>query len=129
MFSIDPARLPPLAETLDDLEALFDAGVVFFAALSPDERVVGSVRAEVRGREVEVGRLVVHESSLRRGVATALMAALEGAFPEAERFELFTGAEADVPLALYTKLGYHVYDERTEGPVALVWLEKCRSRD
>jgi ribosomal protein S18 acetylase RimI-like enzyme len=124
MFSIDSAQLPPLTETEEDLGALFDAGIVFFAAHATDGSVVGSVRAEVRGGTVEVGRLVVTHTVRRRGVASALMRALEDSFPEAERFELFTGAEADVPLALYTKLGYQVYEERTVGTLLLVWMEK-----
>ncbi len=124
MFAIDPPQLPPLAETVADLEALADHGIVFFTALSPDGAVVGSVRAEVRGMTVEIGRLVVRQEVLRRGVATALMRALEDGFPRTERFELFTGAEADIPLALYEKLGYRTYDERTVEGVPLVWLEK-----
>jgi GNAT superfamily N-acetyltransferase len=125
MFSIPAAQLPPLAETVADLETLFDGGIVFFTALSASDVVVGSVRAEVLGDTVEIGRLVVHETALRRGVATALMRALEGSFPETTRFELFTGAGADVPLALYEKLGYRCYDERVVEGVPLVWLEKC----
>jgi GNAT superfamily N-acetyltransferase len=124
MFAIDPDQLPPLAETVADLEALADKGTVFFTALSSGGEVVGSVRAERLGTTVEIGRLVVAEAALRRGVATALMRALEDGFPEAERFELFTGAEADVPLALYEKLGYRTYDQRVVEGVPLVWLEK-----
>lgn len=123
-IGIEAERLPPLTETLDDLEALFEAGTVFFSAVSIDGEVVGSVRAKLTGGDVEIGRLVVAENATRRGIGTALIQALERSFPDAERFELFTGAEAFEPLALYEKLGYSVYETRTEGAVALVWLEK-----
>jgi GNAT superfamily N-acetyltransferase len=98
--------------------------VVFFTALGPDGTLIGSVRAEPHAATVAIGRLIVSETALRRGVGTALMRALEDAFPQAERFELFTGAAATEPLTLYAKLGYQVCRTAREGDVDLVWLEK-----
>lgn len=125
MHGIEPERLSPLRETRGDLELLFDEGVVFFVAVASDGAIAGTVRASVVDSTVEIGRLAVSSDHLRLGVASALMEALESSFPDARRFELFTGAGATVPLALYTGRGYRLFrEEEVEGTMRLVWLEK-----
>lgn len=120
---IPPAELPPLRESREDLDALLDAGTRFFVALTGSV-LVGSVRALEEGGTVEVGRLVVATSHVRQGVATELMRFLEAAFPSASRFELFTGADAHAPLALYERLGYIRTRTQRLSSVELVWLAK-----
>jgi hypothetical protein len=55
------------------------------------------------------------------------MREIEGAFAQAERFELFTGDRSKRNLHLYRKLGYSVFkrQELTER-VTLVFMEKHR---
>jgi len=127
LYGIDPAILPPMQETVADLEALLDAGTTFFVACAEPEVVVGSVRSHIRDGVAHVGRLVVREGWLRQGIATALMDLLERSSTDATVFELFTGADATAPLALYTGRGYRVVRTDTSGPVPLVWLEKRAS--
>lgn len=124
MLGIPAESLPPLVETLGDLEALFDAGTRFFAAVTPGGDTIGTVRATEADTAIEVGRLAVARGWTRRGVATALMDALEAAYPHAERFVLFTGSTAEVPLILYRSRGYVEYRREELGHVELVWLEK-----
>jgi ribosomal protein S18 acetylase RimI-like enzyme len=89
---------------------------------------VGTVRATARGDgTVDVGRLAVVADALRRGVGRSLMRAVEDRFPEARRFELFTGAEATVPLALYRSMGYRVIRTEPGDAVPVVWLAKDRT--
>jgi ribosomal protein S18 acetylase RimI-like enzyme len=127
-FGLTESELPPMRETLDDLETLRAAGVRTFIAVARDaraERVVGTVRATLRDDgAVEVGRLAVDDGFERRGVASTLMAALETAHPDARRFELFTSAEADDALALYSGLGYRVFCREDHGDWSMVWLAK-----
>ncbi|MBA4370515.1 MAG: GNAT family N-acetyltransferase [Coriobacteriaceae bacterium] len=126
-FGLAADGLPPLTETLEDLERLAAEGTLFVVALAADGRITGSVRGTPRDDTVEVGRLVVEDGFEGLGLGTALMEALESAFPDAARFELFTGAEAERPLRLYARLGYRIYDRRQVAPgLELVWLEKCR---
>ena len=121
---IDPAQMAPLRETLEDLAALYTAGVTTFVAWS-DDAAAGTVRATRRDDgAIEIGRLAVADGFLRRGIATALMRTLEESFPEARRFELFTGAEAAAPLALYARLGYHIFAHEDHGSWQMVWLAK-----
>jgi ribosomal protein S18 acetylase RimI-like enzyme len=112
-----------MGETVCDLLAEFEGGTRFFVAVEETQSIVGAVRARRTADSVHVGRLVVDDDWTRCGVATNLMRALEASFPS-EAFELFTGADAEAPLALYLKLGYRVTRRDEEGPVPLVWLEK-----
>jgi GNAT superfamily N-acetyltransferase len=125
-LGIPPERLPPLRETLAELEHLAREGVRFFVARDA-EGVVGTVRAEQRpDGVVEVGRLAVDDGQQRRGIGSALMRVLEGSYPHARRFELFTGADACAALALYAKLGYTLFRTDVVHSVPLVWLAKDR---
>jgi predicted N-acetyltransferase YhbS len=125
-FGIPLDVLPPTRETLEDLRRLRAVGTRTFVAIA-DGTVVGTVRAELRDDgAVEIGRLAVRDNHLRRGIALALMLALEESYPEVRRFELFTGAGAAEPLALYGKLGYAVFRETAQGHVPIVWLARER---
>lgn len=118
--------IPPLHESAADVEATFDAGDAVLLA-EMDGRVVGTVRAEtLPGGGIMVRRLAVLPDARGRGIARSLMRALEDAYPEAERFELFTGAMAAGPIALYESLGYRLIEPREDMGFPLVWFEKCR---
>jgi hypothetical protein len=54
------------------------------------------------------------------------MLAVERAFPTADRFELFTGADAVEPLALYGRLGYRAFRYEQFESWSMVWLAKER---
>jgi len=123
-YSLDPDRLPPLRETLSDLQSLLDEGMTFFVAATEEGEIVGSVRAAAHDGTVEIGRLVVADGWLRRGIATVLMRRLEASFPRAELFTLFTGEEAGAARTLYGGLGYELARRQDMGPYVLVWLEK-----
>ena len=75
---------------------------------------------------VMVRRLAVLPGFRRHGLARQLMAELENAYPSASRFELFTGAEAAAPIALYVSLGYAEFQPSAPPDFPLVYLEKCR---
>ena len=118
--------IPPLHETAADVEETFDAGDVVLVA-EIGGRLVGTVRAEsLEGGGIMVRRLAVLPEARGRGVARSLMRALEDAYPDAERFELFTGAMAAGPIALYQSLGYKLIEPREDMGIPLVWFEKCR---
>jgi predicted N-acetyltransferase YhbS len=123
-FGVPAEVMPPIVETLEQIVALRAAGTHTFVALDGD-RVVGTVRTTVRDDGVaEIGRLAVDDGAERRGIATALMLAAEEDRPEAARFELFTGAEAAGPIALYERLGYRIFSRETFQEWSMVWLGK-----
>jgi len=118
--------IPPLHETATDVEETFDAGDVVLVAES-DGHIVGTVRAEgLEGGGVMARRLAVLPEARGHGIARSLMRALEDSYPDAQRFELFTGAMATGPIALYESLGYKLVEPREDMGFPLVWFEKCR---
>jgi anthranilate synthase/aminodeoxychorismate synthase-like glutamine amidotransferase len=119
----DDYTLPPLTQTLEAIKADFTRQHVLKATLKGE--IIGSVRAHVEEGTCHVARLVVHPDYHGRGIGTRLMHALESAFEDAERFEIFTGDRSDPALHLYHKLGYAEFRRRDLDTHTLVYLEKC----
>ena len=119
----DEYGIPPLTQSLEELQADFERQVYLKATL--DGRIVGSVRAHERERTCFVGRLIVHPDSQNRGIGSRLMEKIEAAFAQARRFELFTGHRSERNLYLYQKLGYRPFRrEQVTTALTLVYLEK-----
>jgi GNAT superfamily N-acetyltransferase len=118
--------IPPVHETAAEVLPVFSAGDMALLA-ERDGRAVGTVRADtLEDGSIMVRRLAVLPDARRTGLARALMTALEDAYPAATRFELFTGADAAVPIALYESLGYTMFEPAEVMSFPLVYLEKCR---
>ena len=118
--------IPPLHETADDVRATFAAGDVTLVAVI-DGIAVGTVRGEtLPNGDIMVRRLGVLPTHRGHGIARRLMVALEDAYPDAKRFELFTGAMATGPLKLYESLGYELMAHEGDAGVPIVYLQKCR---
>jgi len=117
--------LPPLTQTLDQLIAELAASHFLKAMLG--DALVGSVRARLAGGSCEIGRLIVHPDFQRRGLGGLLMAAIEQAFPAADRFELFTGSLSVGNIRLYQSLGYRrTRLHQVSARVTLVYMDKRR---
>jgi phosphoribosylanthranilate isomerase len=115
--------IPPLTQTEADIESEF--GRKIFLRARADGRIVGSVRAEIRGRTCHIGRLIVHPDWQHRGIGRRLLRQIEAGFPQAERFELFTGGRSERNLRFYKKSGYRISRlEPLSEQVMLVYLEK-----
>ena len=119
--------LPPLAETLAEHEARYDTFVVL-KALDEDGTIVGTVQGStMETGDCYVARLAVDPARQGQGIARKLALALEDAFPDARRFELFTGHLNAASLRLYAALGYReTARERVNDRLTLVSLEKRR---
>lgn len=117
--------IPPLRETLDELRAIFVDHLVLKAV--EDTTIVGAVRARVQQEAVLIGRLLVAPQRQGRGIGTQLLQAVERCYPQATRFELFTGHRSTRNLALYQRLGYHETRREAVHPgLTMVFLEKRR---
>jgi GNAT superfamily N-acetyltransferase len=115
--------IPPLTQTLPELRAEFATSVILAARLG--ERVIGSVRGHEDGDCVSVGRLIVHPEFQRRGLGTALMAAVEWRFAPPACVELFTGHRSDGNLQFYRRLGYVEHRrESVSERLRLIYLRK-----
>jgi GNAT superfamily N-acetyltransferase len=119
----DDWSIPPLIESLEDLRSEFSWKVFLKATLG--DLIVGSVRSSFDGCTCIVGRLIVHPRHQRTGIGTALLRAIEKRFPEAERFELFTGERSEGNIRLYISLGYRILRKEALSPkVMVVFMER-----
>lgn len=120
---IDDFFIPPLHQTLDETLAEFQEQTVLKIQLG--ERVIGSVRAYQKGETCYIGKLIVHPDFQNHGIGSRLLRAAEELFPEAERYELFTGEKSERNLYLYRKYGYRAFKiKQVSEKLTLVFLEK-----
>ncbi len=118
----DDYTLPPLTQTLEEMQADFEK--MIFLKASVDGRIVGSVRAYAKEGTCFISRLVVHPDFQHRGIGTQLMKAIEAHFRGIRRFELFTGHASVPALNLYRKLGYTEFRRKEMSTHILVFLGK-----
>ena len=119
----DDYSIPPLTQTLEQIQRDFQQQVVFKALL--DGRIVGSVRGKLLDGTCHIGRLIVHPDFQNRGIGQRLLSRIEEHFGEARRYELFTGDRSNRNLHVYTKFGYRVFrTERLTKKTTIVFLEK-----
>jgi ribosomal protein S18 acetylase RimI-like enzyme len=122
----DDWSLPPMVETLDQLLEKF-ADHIFLKAVEGGA-LIGSVRAGDHEGVCHIGRLIVDPRHQRKGLASALMSAIEAEFPTVDRFELFTGTKSEGSIRLYERLGYVVSGRWAVSPkVSHVTLTKQRN--
>jgi ribosomal protein S18 acetylase RimI-like enzyme len=116
--------IPPLTQTLENMtEELGRA--VFLKAVENGGEIVGSVRATATAGTCHIARLVVHPAHRKRGIGSALMRAIEACFPQAARFELFTGDRSVDNQRLYRALGYSEFKRgHLAGAVWAVFMQK-----
>jgi GNAT superfamily N-acetyltransferase len=121
----DDFTIPPLTDTLEDTEDQLALQTTLKVCL--DGRIVGSIRAYQQGTVCHVGRLIVEPALQRQGIGTALLLSIEGFFPEATAFELFTGHKCVDNLRLYERWEYEeVRRETVSDKVTHVVLRKAR---
>ncbi len=119
----DDWTIPPLTQTLPEIEAEFETRT-FLKAVDGD-KIIGSVRAILDSGTCRIGRLMVFPEYQGKGLGTRLMGKIEAAFPDARRFELFTGTKSVHNIRLYKRLGYRECREMDISPkVRLVFMEK-----
>jgi ribosomal protein S18 acetylase RimI-like enzyme len=119
----DDWTIPPLTQTLPEIQKDFENGL-FLKAVKAD-RIVGSVRAFLDMDTCKIARLIVHPDYQRNGIGSWLMKNIESAFPDAKRFELFTGTKSTDNIRLYRKHGYRETGRQDVSPkVKIVFMEK-----
>ena len=119
----DNQDIPPLKQTLTDVENEYQKGIIL-KALDDNKAIIGSVRAFCDNGTVYIGKLMVHPSKQGQGIGTQLLLEMENQYPK-QRYELFTSTRSEKNIALYQKLGYKIFDEeQVTEELRFVYMEK-----
>ena len=120
---IDDFTIPPLHQKIDEILSEFKHQI--FLKVEFDKKIVGSIRTYLEMGTCYIGKLIVHPDYQNKGIGTKLLYKAEGQFPNATRYELFTGQESQRNLHIYGKNGYKVFKEtKVSERLTLVFLEK-----
>ena len=115
--------IEPLIETPLELQEQFKHKTFLKAVL--DGKIVGSVRGYLKEETVHIGRLAVESDFQNQGMGTLLIRSIEAYFPNAKRYELFTGNKSINNLRLYNNLGYSEFKREPGGDqIMMIYLEK-----
>ncbi|MCM1083407.1 MAG: GNAT family N-acetyltransferase [Clostridium sp.] len=117
------SNIPPLRQTLAEVESEYEKGVVL-KAVDENNTIIGSVRAYCDNDTVYIGKLMVHPEKQGQGIGTQLLSAIENECPK-QRYELFTSSKSKKNIELYEKLGYKIFSEKQiTDELKFVYLEK-----
>jgi ribosomal protein S18 acetylase RimI-like enzyme len=117
--------IPPLQQTMSGILSEFNHQTFLKATL--EQKIVGSVRCYLKGETCHIGKLIVHPQHQNLGIGTRLLLAAERHFPQARRFELFTGHKSAKNLHIYRKNSYRIFkNQKISDRLTFVFLEKFR---
>jgi ribosomal protein S18 acetylase RimI-like enzyme len=72
--------------------------------------------------------LVVHPDLQGRGIGSMLLKHIEASFPDASKYELFTGSRSEDNIRLYQRHGYVISRTQALSPdLSLTFMEKAAS--
>ena len=115
--------IPPLKETLSELEDQFENGIIL-KMVDENNKIIGSVRAHSDETTAYIGKLMVHPSHQKKGYGKKLLCEIETYCPN-KRFELFTSTRSTDNIMLYKKMGYKEFkEEKITDELVFVYLEK-----
>jgi len=119
---LDNYAIPPLRQTLAEVETEFEHGLILKGVL--DGKIIGSVRASSNGHTCFIGKLIVSPEHQRRGYGARLLSEIERVWTH-PRYELFTSDKSINNLRLYEKMGYKSFQKKWVNPgLCFIFLEK-----
>ena len=115
--------LSPLRQTLEELQKDFDDQLFLKAVM--DGKLIGSVRAYQDKDTCFIGRLIVHPLYQNFGIGSKLIKEIELCFPEARRYEVFSGHKSKRNIDFYLHHGYAKFkSEKVSEKRDRIYLEK-----
>lgn len=117
--------ISPIKQTLNELTQEFPNFTYLKANVN--NTIIGSVRAVQKGDTCLIGRLMTEPVFQNFGLGIKLMNAIESAFLNVKRYELFTGEASTGNVRFYLNRGYRIFDKKEDVPgVWLLMFEKSR---
>jgi GNAT superfamily N-acetyltransferase len=126
--------LPPLTQTVESLQQEFESAIILKTTIilkaTINNRIVGSVRANLEGGVCKIGRLIVHPEFQLQGIGSRLLAHIESTSTDANSFELFTGNKSLGNIRLYEKHGYVIsHIKALSETLTIVFLAKPNQKN
>jgi len=119
--------IPPLQETVEGVREHIAMATVLKAM--DGERMVGAIRGIVTGGTCLIRVLMVVPEAQGRGIGALLLQAIEGAHPQAERFELTTNMIMVGNVRFYLRHGYDIVEQVQYAPtICLAFMRKIAPR-
>ncbi|MGZ9898766.1 GNAT family N-acetyltransferase [Shewanella gaetbuli] len=115
-------KIPPLTQSLDELKASFSQKTIL--KIMDGDTILASGQAYLESGTCHIGRMAVWPELQGKGIGSKLLSALESAFPEASRVELFTGEHSASNLAMYKHRGYIQFKTAQLGKTKVIFLER-----
>ncbi|MFT4125744.1 MAG: GNAT family N-acetyltransferase [Gordonia sp. (in: high G+C Gram-positive bacteria)] len=121
----DDLTLPPLVQTLAEVETELADPAVVGLGIRVDARLVAAVRLCIRGNVAELGRLTVVPDRQGQGLGSRLLATIDSRLPTGvDRVELFTGERSLANIRLYGRMGYVETRRENAGDYDLVFMSR-----
>jgi len=120
----DP-HIPPLTQTMDELEQDLQREDVVTLGAWQGHRLVGSIRVLIEDKKATLGRFAVAPDLQGQGFGTQLLLAILPYLPDGiEEVWVFTGRDSVQNIALYAKHGYEHQHDQTAGDLTYAFLRK-----
>lgn len=114
--------IPPLTQTLEQLQSEFTVKMILKVVVNGE--IVGSGQVRLENGTAYIGRIIVRPELWGQGIGSRILQTLETVFPDAQRFELFTGAKSVKNITLYKNRGYSEFKDAFLGNTPVIFLEK-----
>lgn len=119
-------QLPPLLQTLEEIHSEWEKKVFLVANI--DNAIIGSIRGYENNGTCFVERLFVDPEYRGNGIGLALLQEIENHFPQAVRFELFTGHKSENNIRMYESNGYRkIHEKPIHKNLTVIYFEKTVS--
>lgn len=99
--------LPPMLQSLDELYQQIDAESVLIALNG--KNIVGSVRGDLNGNDLHIGRLIIVDGFCNQGIGKHLFLSLEEMYSRCSTYSCMTGHRSVEMISFYEKMGYAEY--------------------
>jgi GNAT superfamily N-acetyltransferase len=118
----DDFEIPPLTQTIEELISEFEHKKIL--KITKNGALLASGQARYSEGCCYLGRMAVWPNLWGKGIGSTLLSALESLFPDAKRFELFTGEQSERNLVMYRSRGYVPFKTAQLGKTKVIFLER-----